>query len=162
MQDSSHVWDLHHISWQLWILNALSEAKTSWILVRFFSIEPRQEFRIFFTLDLADAKSYETESAGFTINSCCPGLSGDISLFCILSYQNYSLITTYLKEYLLTSPRASISSLPFLLCLQKWSFLFFSFFTATLVAYRSFQARGQVGAAAAGLHHSRRNAGSYP
>ena len=33
-------------------------------------------------------------------------------------------------------------------------YLFFFFFRATLVAYGGFQARGPIGAVAAGLHHS--------
>ena len=40
--------------------------------------------------------------------------------------------------------------------------LFFFFFGATSVAYGGSQARGQSGAAAAGLHHSHSNAGSKP
>ena len=37
-------------------------------------------------------------------------------------------------------------------------FFFFYFFSAASMACGSSQARGQIGAAAAGLHHSRRNA----
>ena len=47
MSDPSHVCDLHHSSWQQWILNPLSEAgpepATSWFLVRFVSSVPRWE-----------------------------------------------------------------------------------------------------------------------
>ena len=42
------------------------------------------------------------------------------------------------------------------------SHLFFFFFRATLEAYGSSQARSQIGAAAAGLHHSHSNTGSEP
>ena len=38
----------------------------------------------------------------------------------------------------------------------------FFFFSATSVAYGSSQARGQIGATAASLHHSRSNARSQP
>ena len=41
-------------------------------------------------------------------------------------------------------------------------FLFWFFFRATPVAYGSSQARGGIGAAAAGLHHSHSNVGSEP
>ena len=48
------------------------------------------------------------------------------------------------------------------LCFFFW-FLFFSFlFRAAPVAYGSSQARGQIRAAAAGLHHRHSNAGSEP
>ena len=40
------------------------------------------------------------------------------------------------------------------------SHLFFFFFWATLEAYGSSQARSQIGAAAAGLHHSHSHKGS--
>ena len=40
------------------------------------------------------------------------------------------------------------------------SFFFFCFLGATLTAYGSFQARSQIGAAAAILHHSHSNVGS--
>ena len=36
----SHVCDLHHSSWQHWILNLLSEARASWLLVGFVTTEP--------------------------------------------------------------------------------------------------------------------------
>ena len=39
-------------------------------------------------------------------------------------------------------------------------FFFFPFFRATPTAYGSSQARGQLGATAAGLHHSHSNTGS--
>ena len=39
-------------------------------------------------------------------------------------------------------------------------FVFFLHFRATYMAYGSSQARGQIGTAAAGLHHSHSNAGS--
>ena len=39
-------------------------------------------------------------------------------------------------------------------------FIYFCFFLATCGAYGSFQARGLIGAAAAGLHNSHSNAGS--
>ena len=39
---------------------------------------------------------------------------------------------------------------------------FILLFRATLAAYGSSQARGQTGAAAAGLHHSNSNMGSKP
>ena len=41
-------------------------------------------------------------------------------------------------------------------------FFFFCLFKATLIAYGGSQARGQIGAAAASLHHSHRNVGSKP
>ena len=41
-------------------------------------------------------------------------------------------------------------------------FFFFCFFRATLMAYGSSQARGQIRAAAAGLHHNHSNVGSEP
>ena len=41
-------------------------------------------------------------------------------------------------------------------------FLLFFLFRGTPVAYRSSQARGQIGVAAAGLHHSHSNRGSEP
>ena len=40
--------------------------------------------------------------------------------------------------------------------------LFFAFFRAAPEAYGGSQARGQIGATAAGLHHSHSNAGSEP
>ena len=44
MPDPSHIFDLHHSSWQCWILNPVSgagiEPTSSWILVRFVSTEP--------------------------------------------------------------------------------------------------------------------------
>ena len=43
-----------------------------------------------------------------------------------------------------------------------WGFLFVYFFRAVYAAYGSSQARGQIGAIAAGLHHSHSNAGSEP
>ena len=39
-------------------------------------------------------------------------------------------------------------------------FFFFSFFRSAPATYKRSQARGKIGAAAAGLHHSRSNAGS--
>ena len=39
-------------------------------------------------------------------------------------------------------------------------FFFFCFFGATLMAYRSSQARGLIGATAAGLRHNHSNVGS--
>ena len=39
---------------------------------------------------------------------------------------------------------------------------FFFFFRALLMAYRGSQARGRLGAVAAGLHHSHSSAGSEP
>ena len=44
--------------------------------------------------------------------------------------------------------------------LQK--FFWYFIFRAALAAYGSFQARGQIEAAAAGLHHSHSHAGSKP
>ena len=41
-------------------------------------------------------------------------------------------------------------------------FFFFLLFRAASVAYEGSQARGPIGAAAAGLHHSHSNAGSKP
>ena len=41
-------------------------------------------------------------------------------------------------------------------------FFFFALFRATPMAYRSSQARGQIEATAAGLHHSHSNARSKP
>ena len=41
-------------------------------------------------------------------------------------------------------------------------FFFFAFSRATPVAYGRSQARGRIGAVAAGLHHSHSNAGSEP
>ena len=38
----------------------------------------------------------------------------------------------------------------------------FNFFRAALMAYGSFQARGQIGAIVAGLRHSHSNVGSEP
>ena len=46
---------------------------------------------------------------------------------------------------------------------SQWELLhmiFFFFFRATLAAYGGSQARGQIGAIAAGLHHSHSNSGS--
>ena len=43
-----------------------------------------------------------------------------------------------------------------------FDYTFFFFFRATPVAYGSSQARGQIVAAAAGLHFSHRNMGSEP
>ena len=47
---------------------------------------------------------------------------------------------------------------------KKYTFFFFFFclFRATPAAYGDSQARGQIGAVAAGLHHSHSNAGSDP
>ena len=39
---------------------------------------------------------------------------------------------------------------------------FFSLYRATLVASGGFQARGRIGATAAGLHHGHSNSGSEP
>ena len=44
--------------------------------------------------------------------------------------------------------------------LSMASLLFFFFFRATPVAYGNFQARGQIGAANASLHHNHSNAKS--
>ena len=41
-------------------------------------------------------------------------------------------------------------------------FCFVLFFRAALAAHRSFQARGRIGATAAGLPHSHSNSGSEP
>ena len=43
------------------------------------------------------------------------------------------------------------------LCQANGRIFFFFFFTAALAAYGSFQTRGQIGAAAAGLRHSHCN-----
>ena len=43
MQALSHVCDLHQSSQQRWILNPLSKATSSWILVRFISAAPQGE-----------------------------------------------------------------------------------------------------------------------
>ena len=45
---------------------------------------------------------------------------------------------------------------------RKMIFFFFGIFRAVPIAYGSSQARGQIGATAAGLHHSHSNAGSEP
>ena len=41
-------------------------------------------------------------------------------------------------------------------------FIYLFIFKAVPAAYGSFRARGQIGAAAAGLHHSHSNTGSEP
>ena len=41
-------------------------------------------------------------------------------------------------------------------------FIYFFLFRVVLVAYGNSQARGHIGAAAAGLHHSHSNGGSEP
>ena len=46
-----------------------------------------------------------------------------------------------------------------LLSVFNFNFLFFAFWAVSR-AYGSFQARGQIGTSAAGLHHSHSNAGS--
>jgi len=51
---------------------------------------------------------------------------------------------------------------PELLQVGFFFFFFLCLFRATLVAYGRSQARGQIGATAAGLHHSHSNAGSKP
>ena len=53
-------------------------------------------------------------------------------------------------------------SLVFFKIISLTVFFFFFFFRATPTAYEVSQARGQIGAAAAGLHHSHNNAGSEP
>ena len=50
---------------------------------------------------------------------------------------------------------------PFALFIYLFIYLAF-FFRATPAAYGSYQAMGQIGTAAAGLHHSHSNAGSEP
>ena len=48
------------------------------------------------------------------------------------------------------------------ICVFCFCFIFIYFFRTVPVAYASFQARGLIGAAAAGLHHSHSNTGSKP
>ena len=52
MQDPSCICDLHHSSWQCWILNPLSMPRvkpaSSWILVLFISAEPLWELPNFY------------------------------------------------------------------------------------------------------------------
>ena len=52
------------------------------------------------------------------------------------------------------------SACPSLGCFSLFVFCFVSLFRATPAAYGSSQARGQIGAAADGLHHSHSNVGS--
>ena len=51
MRDTSCIWDLHHSSWQCWILNSRAwpgiKPASSWILVRFVSAEPQQKHPLF-------------------------------------------------------------------------------------------------------------------
>ena len=47
-------------------------------------------------------------------------------------------------------------------CIIKRLAFFFGLFRATPIAYGGSQARGLIGAAAAGLYHSHSNAGSEP
>ena len=58
MKDLSHVCDLHHRSWQHWILNPMSKARgqtaSSWMLVRFVSAEPRWELLALKYLKIVD------------------------------------------------------------------------------------------------------------
>ena len=46
--------------------------------------------------------------------------------------------------------------------IEKLFFCLFGLFRAAPMAYGGSQAKGQIGAAAAGLHHSHSNAGSEP
>ena len=74
--------------------------------------------------------------------------------------------TLYLK---LTGPQ---QELPIYVCVClyiyiyffffSFSFSFFVFYRAALAAYGGSQARGRIGATAAGLHHSHSNMGSEP
>ena len=61
-EDISHICDLHHSSWQLWILNPLSEARvapaSSWIPVRFVFAEPWQELHLFNVYIKQSARDY--------------------------------------------------------------------------------------------------------
>ena len=49
-----------------------------------------------------------------------------------------------------------------MVCFSFFLFLIFGLFRAVLVVYVSSQARGPIGATAAGLHHSHSNTGSDP
>ena len=54
----SRICDLHHSSWQCWILNPLSEAgDRTRILVGFLTTEPQQELQAYY-LYLVTAKTY--------------------------------------------------------------------------------------------------------
>ena len=64
-RDLSQVHDLHHSSQQHCILNLLSRARDwtdiPWILVRFVSTKPQQEFQEWFTLDKNKLTSFRMD-----------------------------------------------------------------------------------------------------
>ena len=50
MPDPSHICNPHHSSWQCCILNPQNEPTSSWILVRFISVEPQWELQLSYDL----------------------------------------------------------------------------------------------------------------
>ena len=68
MWEPSCICDLHHSSQHCWILNPLSKARkwtqSSWILVRFITIELQQELLLFFLIALARISSTMLNKSG--------------------------------------------------------------------------------------------------
>ena len=69
-RDLSHFCDLHHISWQHWILNPVSKTRDRTLIlmdiVRFVSAKPTRELQEVFLMSAAHEQNLEIQNRNFT------------------------------------------------------------------------------------------------
>ena len=151
-QDLSRICNLHCSLWQLRILNPLPKARDGThilmdtICVGFLTCWP-----LFFSVFLFLLSFFFLSlSLLFLVNKAKTSIKSQVI--------DASIVIKMIMLVLITIP---CMPLVFPVC-KAFFFLSFFFFRYTPTAYGSSQAKGQIRATAAGLHHSHSNVGSEP
>ena len=155
MPDPSHVWNLHHSSWQRQIFNPLIEARdrtaSSWMLVRFMSAEPWRELQLSIILKVRRTVKWNT--------TCLSWIHCNDDHLCQNPLRTVEIGVTPWQVQSQFEYQRKLYPNP---CYLFIFFVFFAISWAASAAYGGSQARGRIGAVAAGRWQSHSNTGSEP